>query len=114
MLIFFEPAAMCNMKSDLIIAPLPGRRKLWHAPDRETWKAECDRDADPNACYGLLASGDLVRLENDRQAQRCDAVQLHMHADTASASRWIVDWKEWCASMDDFGGLVMLAASFLV
>ncbi|PMD16193.1 hypothetical protein NA56DRAFT_731411 [Hyaloscypha hepaticicola] len=84
MLIYFEPAAMCTLQADLILAPLPARKQLWEAPDEFVWKAESKKDPGAQTDFGLTAN---ESSEN---------------------------WEEWCLGMDGFGGLVMLAASLIV
>jgi hypothetical protein len=112
MLIYFEPATMCDMKSDLVIAPLPGKRQLWQASDKLTWKTECERDPRYQIRYALASDGELIKLDEDPVP---DAVHRHLHWDTRPiTARKVVDWKEWCSGMDDLCGLVMLAASFVM
>jgi len=120
MLIYFEPATMCDLNSGLVIAPLPGKRQLWQASDEHAWKAECERDPEYQIRYALSSDGDLVKLDQETvQPTSSDMVQHHgqwhynQWNDRPTTTRTVVDWKEWCSGMDDFGGLVMLAASFL-
>lgn len=104
---------MCDMNPDLIIAPLPAKRQLWQASDEVTWKAACENDPTYQIRYALASDGELVKLDQE-PVQCCDVVGYNGHWDERPITRKVVDWKEWCAGMDDFGGLVMLAASFVV
>ena len=66
MLVFFEPAAMCDLQTDLVLAPLPARKQLWEAKDESAWKTENERDHGAQNAFGLAANGDLVALEEDQ------------------------------------------------
>ena len=104
LLVYFEPAAMCDMPTDLLIAPLPARKQLWEAADEFAWKAEIEKGAE---IFGLAANGELVRIGQDQT--HCSEVRLP--GDTESSSNVSSSWEEWCSGMDALGGLVMLAAS---
>ncbi|GMG43482.1 unnamed protein product [Aspergillus oryzae var. brunneus] len=106
--IYFEPAAMCGLQTDVVIAPLPARKQLWEAGDELLWKAESQRESGFQTVYGLAASGDLVQLGKD-QLHSTNEVLLHK----AVTARGSANWEEWCSGMDGLGGLVMLAASLL-
>jgi hypothetical protein len=108
MLVYFEPAATCGLPSDLILAPLPGKRQLWEASNEFLWKAESESDPEAHTAFGLATNGDLVKLDS-RQLYCGDAVLLHKPVDVRTPS----NWEEWCSGMDGFGGLVMLAASLI-
>ncbi|KAL2809183.1 hypothetical protein BJX63DRAFT_370210 [Aspergillus granulosus] len=73
MLVYFEPAARCDLPKDLIMAPLPAKKQLWEAPGSSTWKQEVDREPDAQTAFGLAATGELVRLEVERDAEQGDA-----------------------------------------
>lgn len=107
MLVYFEPAAMCNVQTDLLIAPLPAKKPLWEAGDEFVWKAESDREPGVQTAFGLAANGELVKLD-EGQLHCHDAVLLH---NARTSARSTANWEEWCSGMDGFGGLVMLAAS---
>ena len=124
MLVYFEPAAMCTLQEDLILAPLPARKQLWEADNKFVWKAESDRV--PPTAFALAASGDLVKLDDSSihcpHASSNHARLLYTTLDanptTSSSSNptksgRISNWEEWCSGMDGFGGLVMLAASLI-
>ncbi|KAE9369668.1 hypothetical protein N431DRAFT_427836 [Stipitochalara longipes BDJ] len=112
MLVYFEPAAMCDMKTELVIAPLPAKKQLWEADNESVWKAESEREPGARTEFGLAANGELVTL--DEGAIYCgDAAFLNKPLDGKSLSRRTENWGEWSSGMDGFGGLVMLAASFV-
>ena len=66
MLIYFEPAAMCELQTDLVLAPLPARKQLWEAGDESVWKAENEREAGAQTDFGLASNGELVKLDDDQ------------------------------------------------
>lgn len=113
MLIYFDPAAMCHLPDDLVLAPLPARRQLWEAGDESTWGLE--RHKGPHGArvsFGLTASGEVVRLDDGRLS--CgDAWVSRSRASDTGGTNTSSGWEEWCSGMDGFGGLVMLAASLL-
>ena len=111
MLVYFEPAAICTLQSDLLIAPLPGKKQLWEAGDESVWKAESEREPKTGTAFALAASGELVQLEHD-QLYYSHAVLLYRPFEVAIPSKTAA-WEEWCSGMDGFGGLVMLAASLI-
>ena len=112
MLIYFDPAALCDLNTNLILAPLPGKKQLWEARDEFTWLAESTNELEARADFGLAANGELVKLSGDQSY--CGDAVLHresssgMPRTTSSAN-----WEEWCSGMDGFGGLVLLAASLI-
>lgn len=113
MLIYFDPAAMCHLPDDLVLAPLPARKQLWEAGDESEWRTEIHRGP-PGAqvSFGLTAGGEVVRLDEGRLS--CgDALVSHRRASDAAGTDPPPGWEEWCSGMDGFGGLVMLAASLL-
>ena len=58
MLIYFEPAAMCDMRKDLVVAPLPAKKQLWEAHDAVTWQVETERGSALQSTFGLGSNGD--------------------------------------------------------
>lgn len=110
MLVYFEPAAMCDTQTELILAPLPAKKQLWEAGDELVWKAESEKGPGPQNDFGLTANGELVKLD-ESQLSCSGVVPLHESLDARTASRSTQNWEEWCSGMDGFGGLVMLAAS---
>lgn len=113
MLVYFEPAAMCDLHTDLILAPLPAKKHIWEAGDEFAWKAETERDPTTQIDFGLAANGQLVKLDED-EIYCQDAVLVYESLDARTPSRSIENWEEWCSGMDGFGGLVMLVASLIV
>lgn len=112
MLVFFEPAAMCDLPEDLVLAPLPAKKQLWEAGDEFKWRAENERQPGVQTAFGLAASGELVKLD-EGQPLPCNVKQLHESMDARTYSRSPASWEEWCSGMDGFGGLIMLAASLV-
>ncbi|KAK3686592.1 hypothetical protein LTR37_019653 [Vermiconidia calcicola] len=112
MLVYFEPAAMCDQPSDLVLAPLPASKHLWEAGDEHTWKAEIEGGSGIQTAFGLAGNGELVDL-NLGQPDCTDAVLLHQQWSGNSPSASSAKWEQWCSGMDAFGGLVMLAASLV-
>jgi hypothetical protein len=110
MLVYFEPAAMCDKQTDLILAPLPSEKQLWEASDEFLWRAANERGSWAHNVFGLATNGELVKLDVDRTYCR-DALLLHKSAGADVPTRNAANWEEWCSGMDSFGGLVMLAAS---
>lgn len=103
---------MCDLHSNLILAPLPAKKQLWEAGDELTWKAASERDPGLQTAFGLDANGDLIKID---ESQLCysDFVLPSKSLDTRASSRSTADWGEWCSGMDGFGSLVMLAASLV-
>ncbi|KAF2278343.1 uncharacterized protein EI97DRAFT_431584 [Westerdykella ornata] len=108
MLVYFDPAALCEMQPDLIIAALPAGKHLWQANDQITWKAEIRKEPDPLAMVAVTANGELVRLDDGQQ--HCGAKTLRY---SSASSQSFKTWEEWCSGTDEFGSLVMLIASFI-
>jgi hypothetical protein len=113
MLVYFEPTAMCDLQTDLILAPLPAKKQLWEAGDEIVWKTESETDLSAQTAFGLAANGKLVKLDKG-QLYCSDGMLLQKSMDTRTTLRSIASWEEWCSGMDGFGGLVMLAASLIV
>ncbi len=111
MVTFFDPAAMCDFQSGVVIAPLPSHKRLWEAPDAGSWRSESGKYMD--VPYGLTSTGDLVKLDIEQiRGKNAVEVQQALHA-AAGVDQIRSDWEEWCAGMDGFGNLVMLAAAFV-
>ncbi|KAI1824149.1 hypothetical protein F4861DRAFT_507458 [Xylaria intraflava] len=113
MLIYFEPAGICNMPTEFILAPLPAKKMLWEAADEFSWKAESQKPG-LQVSYGLAANGEIVELDESRLS--CNDAWLFYQSTDANTSprRRSSSWEEWCAGIDGLGGLVMLAASLMV
>ncbi|KAI0111123.1 hypothetical protein GGR51DRAFT_508952 [Nemania sp. FL0031] len=113
MLIYFEPAAMCDMPTEFILAPLPARKGLWEAADEFSWMTESQRNPGIQVSFALAADGEIVELD-ERRLSCSDAWLSYESTDAKLAPRSIASWDEWCAGIDGLGGLVMLAASLIV
>ncbi|KAL3424643.1 C6 finger domain-containing protein [Phlyctema vagabunda] len=110
MLVYFEPAAICELQKDLVLAPLPAKKQLWEAADGLAWKAASEREFGVQADFGLAANGELVKFDID-QPYCSNSVLLYRTLDARSQAKSAENWEEWCSGMDGLGGLVMLAAS---
>ena len=64
MLVYFEPAAMCNLRHDLVLAPLPARKQLWEAQDALTWQREIHTKPPTAETFGLARNGKQTLLES--------------------------------------------------
>ncbi|EXJ89798.1 hypothetical protein A1O3_02865 [Capronia epimyces CBS 606.96] len=121
MLVYFEPASMCTLQTDLVLAPLPAKKQLWEARDESEWTAASERDPGSRTAFGLAANGELVKLDEGQLLCGSGGVLLYHPLDlmtstspsTLSRASTSSHWEEWCAGMDGFGGLVMLAASLI-
>lgn len=113
MLVYFEPASMCNLRHDLVMAPLPARRQLWEANSSLTWQSEVDSKRGMEATFGLAKDGELVHV-NESQLHSNTTISSSTDMETRITGDNSGHWEEWCSGMDSFGGLVMLAASFVV
>ena len=114
MLIYFEPSGLCELQSDLILAPLPAKKQLWEATSEIAWQAERDSNgAHTPKEFGLARNGELVKLR-DGQRYCGNAVLLYEALGSCRRSAGgRENWEEWCEGMDGFGGLVLLAASLV-
>lgn len=109
MLTYFQPAARCDLPTDLVLAPLPAKKPLWEANSWIEWKTEVQKEPRiQQTAFGLATTGELVRL-NKVYGQ--SGPISHLALDAATVSRSAASWEEWCSGMDGFGALVMLAAS---
>jgi len=125
MLIYFEPAALCILQTDLALAPLPAKKALWEARDESGWKVETERGAGKSNMvqmdreFGLATTGDLVRIEEGQVY--CGAGQGRIKYEVLGGIRRDGrgdggndgNWEEWCTGMDGLGGLVVLAATMV-
>jgi hypothetical protein len=112
MLVYFEPAALCDMHTGLILAPLPAKKQLWEANDDFEWRLENEREFGVQHDFGLAVNGDLVEL--DESQLFCNRSPLrHKPSGAGTAPRSSENWEEWCSGMDGLGGLIMLAAALI-
>ncbi|KAI1120689.1 hypothetical protein F5Y10DRAFT_257908 [Nemania abortiva] len=113
MLVYFEPAAMCDMPTEFMLAPLPARKMLWEAEDEFSWRTESQRKPGIQLSLGLAADGEIVELDEGRLT--CSDAWVSSHSKhTETPPRCPASWDEWCAGTDGLRGLVMLAASLIV
>ena len=113
MLVYFEPAALCDHPRDLVLAPLPARKQLWEAGDEFVWKTESEKDFGLQAAFGLTATGELIQVDGSVGCSSDDVI-LRESLGVMASSSTTTSWEEWCSGMDGLGGLVMLAASLIV
>ncbi|KAF1981558.1 hypothetical protein K402DRAFT_398431 [Aulographum hederae CBS 113979] len=114
MLVYFDPTSLCELQTDLVLAPLPTRKQLWEAGDEMTWELESQRIPDAHTSFALTASGDLVKLEASEIKCRDGSQPLtykFLDPRTREGSSGV--WEEWCSGMDAMGGLVMLVSSLV-
>jgi hypothetical protein len=112
MVVYFQPASLCHLhQTDLIIAPLPSRKQLWEAEDETAWRAENAGYHDARIRYALAGDGELVKFDLGQLCDSSEAQQPQQSLVETSPLRMTGNWDEWCAGMDEFGGLVMLAAA---
>jgi hypothetical protein len=107
MLVCMSPATTCIDQPGLILAPLPARKQLWEAASEEQWLNELHRVPCIKSGYGLANSGDLIELD-EYQIKSLNTPRLE---DLCTSTKSSENWDEWCAGMDGFGALIMLAAS---
>ncbi|PVH83207.1 hypothetical protein DL98DRAFT_547575 [Cadophora sp. DSE1049] len=112
MLIYFEPSGLCELQSDLILAPLPAKKQLWEATSETAWKAERD-SAQTQKEFGLASDGELVKLRDGQRYCGNAALLYEALGSCRRSSGGVENWEEWCLGMDGFGGLIMLAASLV-
>jgi len=117
-LVFFGPAAMCDMPTEFVIAPLPAKRQLWDAKDAEEWQMQWQNEQRQETSFALAVDSEIVKLDQRRLSCR-DAWLPYLRLDDdatlqtskSRASRSAACWAEWCSGMDSMGGLIMLTAS---
>jgi hypothetical protein len=108
MLVYFEPASLCELQRDLVLAPLPAKKQLWEANSALAWKETLG----VQDLFALAANGELVELENCKSFCGKELLR-YKPLNAGTPSRNNVGWEEWCSGMDGFGGLIMLAASLV-
>jgi hypothetical protein len=111
LLVYFDPAAMCDLSSEFVIAPLPARKGLWEANDELTWHVENRRVSKPQPLFGLTKKGQVVKLTGI-ESGNMHSLPGYYALDISNAES-AENWEEWCSGMDGLGGLVMLAASLI-
>lgn len=111
-MLVYQPVALCDLKPELILAPLPAKKHLWETGDAMAWKAEIEREPEAQTDFALAANGELVKLAED-QLYCGTAAAPSKSLDARTSSTGIENWQEWCLGMDGFGALVMLTASLI-
>jgi hypothetical protein len=112
MLVYFEPATMCGLQKDLVIAPLPAKKQIWETGNERGWEEVAKRDDGFQKTLALTADGELVQLE-DGQLYCSNGVMRYRIPHGASPTPNTTDWEQWYSGMDGFGSLIMLAASLI-
>ncbi|KAI4854287.1 hypothetical protein E4T44_00282 [Aureobasidium sp. EXF-8845] len=113
MLVYFEPADMCELQKELIIAPLPAKKQLWEAANMRTWQELLTRDKQNHEHVALNSHGELVLLEGDKLYCHNGVMRYRISSEQSSTSK-TTDWEHWSSGMDGFGSLIMLTASLIV
>ncbi|CAI6335587.1 unnamed protein product [Periconia digitata] len=112
MIVYLDPATMCDLQRDLIIAPLPSKKELWEASSQEAWRMEAQKEYGSPTVFGLAKDGELLEIKAGKTFC-ADHFSGYMGAGETGQERKVADWEEWCLGMDGFGGLIMLAASLV-
>ena len=107
MLYSLDPATSCAEPDGFLLAPLPGRKQLWEAPDAQSWMVEKSRDGMAPSVFGVLTGGQMVRMQ-EQQVITPDEVHSSLGNGEEEGAR---NWQEWYAGMDGLGALVTLATS---
>jgi hypothetical protein len=108
MLFSLEPAVICVLHDEFILAPLPARKQLWETQDETMWIIERSRDVMGSKLFGVLRNGDMIKVTDHQSVLGGDFAAAGI-LDTPGESA--ANWQEWCAGMDGLGALIMLAAS---
>lgn len=107
MLYSLDPATSCAEPDGFLLAPLPGRKQLWEAPDAQAWVVKRSRDSMVSSVFGVLTGGQMVRLQ-EQQVAMPDEINFPREIGEEESAE---NWQEWCTGMDGLGALVTLAAS---
>lgn len=110
MLVYFEPAKICDLQKDLILAPLPAKKQLWEATNEFMWKIESEKEPWAQVDFGLATNGELVKLDEGRLYYSDEMLTYEL---SGTPLRSTENWEEWCSGMDGLGGLIMLTASLI-
>ena len=104
----YEPVVLCNPNAELLIAPLPAKKRFWEAHDELEWKTEIQKLRGPEIAFALATNGDLLEL-----VEGYVYCGNNISLNARPLSTGTENWQEWCSGMDGLGGLVMLAASLI-
>lgn len=113
-LVYFEPGSMCDLPPEFTVAPLPATKRLWEAGNEAEWRIESQKGSNKIA-YELAADGEIVRLNQDWLSCSDAWLPYSPPSDDDIGTRIMSKdsaecWREWSSGIDNFGGLVMLAA----
>jgi hypothetical protein len=111
MLFSYEGMSTCVLLHGFLIAPLPAKKQLWEARDENDWSMEKCVAIDTDSVYGIKVGGRMAKLSRFMDVQETQMELLMVCPKEPTESESNEHWKEWCAEMDDLGGLIMLAAS---
>ncbi|PVI04565.1 hypothetical protein DM02DRAFT_556109, partial [Periconia macrospinosa] len=112
MLVYLDPTTLCNLQSDLVIAPLPAKKELWEASTQTEWRMEAQKEFGLPTVFGMANDGELLEIRAGKTFCAGHFSGYEGVGETG-AGRCVADWEEWCLGMDGFGGLIMLAASLV-
>lgn len=112
MLVYFEPAKLCELPADFVIAPLPAKKSLWEANSELDWRLELAKTLNIQDAYGLTTSGQVVKFD-DHHDPSCHSLPQIFPTESNIPFTGNGNWQEWCSGMDGLGGLVLLAASLV-
>ncbi|KAF2622528.1 hypothetical protein BU25DRAFT_415249 [Macroventuria anomochaeta] len=102
-----DPATACAEPDGFLLAPLPSRKRLWDAPDEQSWMVEKSLDGCFPSVFGVLTSGQMVKLREHQVILEDGGGSIQGVGAEESAA----NWQEWCSGMDGLGALVTLARS---
>lgn len=90
MLVYFEPAALCDRQSTgILLGPLPASKQLWEADNEIAWKKALEGRASTQ--FGLAINGDLVRIDKNRDRCYKNSASLSQTAMERITARSTVD-----------------------
>lgn len=107
MLYSLDPTTSCVEPDGFLLAPLPGRKHLWEAPDAQSWMLERSGDGPGSSVFGVLTGGQMVKLQEQQILMPSEFVLPSGTVEEGSGR----NWQEWLSGMDGLGALVTLATS---
>ena len=113
MIVHLDPTTLCELQSDLVIAPLPSKKELWEASSQASWRLEAQKEYKVPSVFGLAGDGELLEIRTGKTFCAEHSTGYDSTIGETGTGRTVADWEEWCLGMDGFGGLIMLAASFV-
>lgn len=108
MLIYFEPASLCDLK----VAPLalPSQRQIWEADSESIWHNLYNKELNAGQRFAMTINGKIVKLGAD---QACHGKNQLDPIFANSSLLQQASWEAWCTDTDSLGELAMLAASLV-